>query len=92
MRALLFVGLLLMAACGKAGPEAYPPGYRQNFMQACERQGAPEAFCGCVWDQIEAHVAPRDFAALERLSPMQRDASPLQAQIAGYSAACKTAP
>lgn len=77
---------LALAACGRS--QSYPPHYEAGFMQACEAQSAAPGLCACTWARIEAEVAPDDFAALERLPGVQREAHPLMTQIRDYRQAC----
>lgn len=79
--------LLALAACGP--PRGYRPEVEVNFMRACEAQpAAVDGRCRCIWDKIEAEVAPNDFHALEGLPPAARAAAPLQRQIENYARAC----
>jgi hypothetical protein len=78
---------LSLTACAPQAP-AYPDHYEFGFMQACEAQGPIEGLCACVWEEIEANIARSDFDALERMSPEDRAASPLQRQIEGYVREC----
>jgi hypothetical protein len=78
---------LWLGACTPQAP-AYPPHYEFGFMQACEVSDPMEGLCACTWEAIETNVARSDFDALERMSPEERAASPLQRQIEGYALAC----
>lgn len=89
MRGLTALLILALAACTPPAPATFPAGTEMTFMSACQRQGAPEGYCGCVWDRIEAEVPPGEFMALERLSGPEREAHPLTRQIAGYALACR---
>ncbi len=84
---VLAVGAML-AACGQRAPAAYPAAYEANFMRACEAQNPAPGICGCTWARIEASITPEDFAAVERMSPLERSASPVIAQIEGFRLAC----
>jgi len=88
IRAIIVVSALIaLAACGQR-EEAFPPGTELTFMRACEARSQTDGLCGCVWDKIEAEVAPRDFIALERLPAAEREAHALTAQINNYAYAC----
>ena len=89
MRGLMALLVLALGACTPPAPATFPPGTEMTFMSACQRQGAPEGYCSCVWDRIEAEVPPGEFVALERLSGPEREAHPLTRQIAGYALACR---
>ncbi|MGE0740986.1 MAG: hypothetical protein AB7O98_06555 [Hyphomonadaceae bacterium] len=91
MRAFVFILVAsMLAACGQAQQQAaYPPEYEVNFMRACQAQPeAADGRCACIWDAIEANVSPQDFAALERMTPAQREIDPLSRQIEAYALSC----
>lgn len=89
LRPYLFAAAVLaLAACNRE-PAGYAPEVELNFMQACQAQAAAaDGRCACIWDAIEANVAPADLAALERMSPAMREGHPLQREIEGYALAC----
>jgi hypothetical protein len=83
--------ILCLGACERRAAR-YPPGYETNFMTACEAQaGALPERCACIWDRIEADIAPDDFRALELLPGPERQTHPLMRQIEGYRQACLAA-
>jgi hypothetical protein len=88
IRVSLIAALLALAACGQSS-RGYEPGVETNFMHACESQSTIPGLCACAWDKIEANVAPRDFAALERMSGPEREASPVKRQLDGYAQVCR---
>jgi hypothetical protein len=87
VRAAFALVLFLAAGCGPPRT-GYPPAYERNFMRACEARSAIPDLCACMWDKIEADIAPDAFAALERLPTAERDAHPLKRQIDGYALTC----
>lgn len=88
MRRLILLGcVLLTTACGRPAA-GYPAEYELNFMQACEARSAVPGLCACTWAKIEAEVPPADFAALERLPAVEREAHPLKRQIDDYALTC----
>lgn len=89
--AVALLVVVSLAACAPR-PAGYPPGFETNFMTACEAQpGAIAERCACIWDRIEADIAPDDFRALEALPGPERLAHPLMRQIEGYRQACLAA-
>lgn len=92
MRTLLAaLAVLTLAACGQR-QEGYTEQYRYGVVSSCMQQpGATAAICNCYWDRIEAELPRSDFDAYERMTPAQRDASPLKARLAGYGHACAAA-
>lgn len=88
MRRFAFAALFALAACGQSEPAGYPPQVELNFRNACEAQSPPDGVCACVWERIEADIAPADLMALELLPINEREADPLAQQIAGYAVAC----
>lgn len=87
IKCMVLAALLTLAARGQSG-RGYPPGVEANFMRACESQSSVRGLCTCAWGQIEAHVRPSDFAALERLSETERNRSPVKQQIDAYTRTC----
>ena len=90
MRTLLALAAVL-AACSPPAPARYPAQYEAGFMRGCEGQNPVPGVCACIWERIEAEIAPDAFAALERLPAPQREAHPLMQQINGYAAVCHSA-
>lgn len=90
IRLVVVSTLFGLAACSPPA-RTYAPGVEQNFTRACESRSAAPGFCTCVWDKIEANVAPDDFAALEQMAGPEREASPLMHQLQGYQTACLAA-
>jgi len=90
MRIILALAVTLtLAACGQRAAATYPPEAEFNFRNACQAQGAPSAFCGCVWARVVAEVPAADFIAYERVPFDEKPNHPLTAQIATYAQACR---
>jgi hypothetical protein len=89
LKRVLIAALITLAACGSP-PAQYTPEYEHNFMRACQLN-APTALCACVWTKIAAEIPVAEFEAFERLSPEQRAASPVAAQLRGFATACESA-
>lgn len=93
MRLILLLPVALgLAACAPPAPATYSPQVEANFLRACQSRNAPESYCSCVWEKVEAQISPRDFEALERMPAAQREASPVTRQIAGFAMECQSAP
>ncbi len=92
MRAIAFLAAVLSLAACTPAPASYPPQVEANFMRGCQNRGAPESYCSCVWEKVEAQISPRDFESLERMPAAQREAHPLTRRIAGFAMECQSAP
>jgi hypothetical protein len=44
-------------------PSTYTPAIRQNFMTGCTSNGGKRAYCGCLYDAIQANVPVARFLA-----------------------------
>ncbi len=88
MRALMALAVLALAACGPQADPGYTPEYSFGFTQSCTASSGSHELCACIWDKIEANVSRADFDALERMTPAEREAHPLNAQIQGYAVEC----
>ena len=91
MRALMALALLALAACGPQAEPGYTPEYAFGFTQSCTAQSGSHELCSCIWEKIEANVSRADFDALERMTPAEREAHPLNARIQGYALECAAA-
>lgn len=91
MRSMIAMILLsAVASCNRPPAAEYSPQVEANFMRGCASRSAPQSYCACVWEKIEAEIPEQQFAALERMPAAQRDASPITRQIQAFATECQS--